>query len=480
MRQMGGNAALGVLLALTVLVAASCRNDPPEVDQAVISGEVYPGQDWRKLRRPDELGWSAPKLAAARAYARRIDSAAVMIVDDGLVVDAWGDIARNFQCHSMRKSLLSALYGAYADNGVLDLSKTLAQLNINDYGSSMTPEEKQATVGDLIKARSGVYLEALGESPDMKALRPLRHSHPPGTFWYYNNWDFNALGTIFEQATGENLFAAFERRLARPLRMQDFSAGHCRYKTNYDYGTPGVSMHRYYLFRMSARDLARIGLLYLREGSWEGRRILAKRWVRESTASHSRLGPGKGYGYMWWTGTDSGLLPNVRVKGHCYSAAGWGGHRLIVLPWRNLVIVHRVNTDNPHKSVADHQIGRLVWHLLEAAGETGIGPRPTIDAAEGVRLTGEEMKSLLPGCTIRGEGFIAELTEDYRFELGLEGKRVDGGTWRIDSDMLWLKAPITTGGRALPLMLALKNKMLSWYDHDGTLVGRGTIGKKEG
>ena len=121
-----------------------------------------------------------------------------MIVDDGVVVDAWGDISRNFQCHSMRKSILSAIIGVHVDQGHLDLSQTLAQLGIDDYAPGLTAEEKQATVGDLIQARSGVYHVALGESREMKAMRPERHSHPAGTFWYYNNWDFNALGTIFE------------------------------------------------------------------------------------------------------------------------------------------------------------------------------------------------------------------------------------------------------------------------------------------
>jgi CubicO group peptidase (beta-lactamase class C family) len=56
----------------------------------------------------------------------------------------------------------------------------------------------------------------------MKAKRPKRHSHAPGTFWYYNNWDFNAFGTIFEQETGTKIFEEFDRRIAKPLQMEDF------------------------------------------------------------------------------------------------------------------------------------------------------------------------------------------------------------------------------------------------------------------
>jgi len=74
----------------------------------------------------------------------------------------------------------------------------------------------------------------------MKAARPRRHSHPPGTFYYYNNWDFNALGTIFRQRTGLDIFEAFERRIARPLDMADFEASDGWYAD----GTE--SIHPYY------------------------------------------------------------------------------------------------------------------------------------------------------------------------------------------------------------------------------------------
>ena len=53
----------------------------------------------------------------------------------------------------------------------------------------------------------------------MDELRPARFSHAPGTFWYYNNWDFNALGAIYEHAAGDSVFGAFNREIARPIGM---------------------------------------------------------------------------------------------------------------------------------------------------------------------------------------------------------------------------------------------------------------------
>jgi CubicO group peptidase (beta-lactamase class C family) len=398
-----------------------------------------------------------------------------MIVDNGIVIDAWGDIARNFRCHSMRKSLLSGLMGTYASDGTIDLSKSLAELNINDYPNHLSDIEKKATVGDLIRARSGIYIEALGESPDMKARRPKRHSHPPGTYWYYNNWDFNALGTIFEQETGQGLFEAFDRKLARPLQMQDFDPANCSYKTNYDYGAPGLTMHRYFDMRMSARDLARFGLLFLREGRWQDKRLVPRKWVRESTASHSPIGPNIGYGYMWWTGSAAGLCENVHLKGHSYIASGWRGHRMIVLPWRNLIVVHRVDTDQPGNAVENHQFGRLLWHILDAAGESDIGPEPTLKAAAGNTLNGRQLKQILPGSTIKGPDFEVRLSKGNRFEVWSGAKRIDTGTWGVQSGKFWLKTGMLTSGQKAKLTLVLDGDRLKWFDNQGTLQGQGYI-----
>jgi CubicO group peptidase (beta-lactamase class C family) len=193
--------------------------------------------------------------------------------------------------------------GIYAAEGKIDISNTLQELGIDDH-IPLTEAEKQATVTDLLRARSGVYIPAAGEAPGMKAMRPERGSHLPGTFWYYNNWDFNTLGTIFDQETGEeSIYQAFKKRIADPIGMQDYPIESLRYEYE------SYSMHPYYGFRMSTRDLARFGLLFLREGQWRDQQIVPPDWVRESTASHSERGPDSGYGYMWWTGVKGGLFP---------------------------------------------------------------------------------------------------------------------------------------------------------------------------
>ena len=378
---------LAVLLTGCDQPAAAPTPDAVQVPFDSAAEAVYPGRTWQSAETPEDLGWSSEKLAVAREFSEQLDSAAVMIVDDGIVVDAWGDIARNYICHSMRKSLVSALYGIYVAEGKIDISMTLQELGIDDH-TPLTEEEKQATVADLLKARSGVYIPAVGESAPMKASRPERGSHPAGTFWYYNNWDFNALGTIFDQETGErNIYQAFKRRIADPIGMQDFSTEDLQY----DYEP--TSVHPYYGFLMSTRDLARFGLLLARGGRWGSEQIIPESWIAESTTSYSDAGASGGYGYMWWIAADGKHLPNVVLPDGSFSAQGYRGHYALVIPEWDIVIIHRFDTFTPTGQVSDSEFGYLVRLILRAGPEgldLGIP-----NAAEGIELGEAELRGFV-------------------------------------------------------------------------------------
>ena len=321
---------------------------------------IFPGTTWTHVPSADQIGWSEEKLRAARAYAGTIDTAAVMIVVGGRVLDEWGEVTTRVNAHSIRKSLLSALYGIHVRDGRIQLTKTLAELGIDDR-NSLSLVEKSATVGDLLKARSGVYHPALYETPRMATARPARGSYPPGAFWYYNNWDFNALGTICEQATQTSLFADFKTRIADPLGMEDFR------REDGTYVRGPESIHAAYPFRMTARDLARFGLLYLRGGQWGDKAVVPRDWVEESTRSYSDLGQSGGYGYLWWVAPNGGPhFTSADFKGRVFSARGAGGHFLVVVPYLDLVVVHRVNTDVKGREVTNSQFGHLMQLILDA------------------------------------------------------------------------------------------------------------------
>jgi CubicO group peptidase (beta-lactamase class C family) len=333
-------AALLMLVLLLRLAAAADR---------------FPGAEWGHLS-PSQAGWSESGLRAARAWSQQIDSTAVMVVQGGVAVAEWGDTTKRTELASVRKSLLSALIGIAVAERKISLDGTLAELGIDDNPPSLTDVEKQATIRMLLEARSGVYHAALYETPGMAARRPPRGSHLPGTFWYYNNWDFNALGTIYERATGTGIFEAFDRLIARPIGMQDYRPEDGVYVTGPE------SIHRAYPIRMSARDLARFALLYLNNGAWAGRQIVPADWVRESTRPYSQNENGWGYGYLWWTAGDADQLPPGS-----FFAQGAGGQFAFVVPANDLVVVSRVDLDVYLPEPRLRDAATLVRLVLQAA-----------------------------------------------------------------------------------------------------------------
>ena len=83
---------------------------------------------------------------------------------------------------------------------------TLADLGMTDHGG-LLPIEQGATHRDLISARSGIY-HAASNAGDNSADAPDRGSQEPGTYFLYNNWDFNAAGGAFELQTGIDIYDA--------------------------------------------------------------------------------------------------------------------------------------------------------------------------------------------------------------------------------------------------------------------------------
>ena len=195
------------------------------------------GKDGFEKTDPENAGFSSEELKKVSVYAGKIGTGAITALYDGKLFYSWGDTSKNFPCHSIRKPFLGALYGIYSsrpDKKIIDIRSTLEDLAKDDIPPSRSRQEKQASVRDLLMSRSGVYHEAAAESEKMKRLRPDRGSRLPGTFFYYNNWDFNVLGTIFEKTTGKNIFISFKKEIAARIGMKDFSTYLCSYSYDKD------------------------------------------------------------------------------------------------------------------------------------------------------------------------------------------------------------------------------------------------------
>lgn len=274
---------------------------------------------------------------------------AFIAIKNDSVLAQWGDIHLPIMTHSARKSIMSVLYGIAIDKGLIRLNQTLAELHIDDNKAPLTAIEKTCTVRDLLMSRSGIYIEAAGETKEMKAMRPQRGQHKPGEFFYYNNWGFNVLGAIFEQQTHLSIGEAIEQWLAKPLGMKKFKANYVIYKQ------PDYSEHRQYIIFMTAEDMARIGLLMLNNGQWKGKTIVSANWVAESTAPHSEdknNEPFDHYAYLWLNDTDEGT----------FWASGWGGQFMIVDRQHQLVVVSRNDTG---RSLV--QQGLFMWKGKQAS-----------------------------------------------------------------------------------------------------------------
>ncbi len=298
---------------------------------------------------PESVGWSSADLQVATALFKRSGYASIMAIYDGQVFYSKGNTKINYWCHSIRKPLLNALYGIHVEKGNIDLEKTLGELAIDDIPPVLTSQEKHAKVEHILKSRSGVYHKAAAELPEMAFQRPERGSHLPDTYFYYNNWDFNVAGTIFEQETGTKIFEEFEKQIAIPIGMQDFDSENCYYQ----YETE-KSQHPAYSFRMSTRDMARFGVLYQKKGMWDDNQVISEDWITRSTTAYSLADSNhaSGYGMMWNVIHENSMVHNI-IGYSGYYHTGIGIHALIIIPELKLVVVERYDTDGYYTDPGD-------------------------------------------------------------------------------------------------------------------------------
>jgi CubicO group peptidase (beta-lactamase class C family) len=347
-------------MASLLLGGAGCATPPKH---------VFPGANWEY----NQAGLPPEVVREVDVFVRTLDTTSLMVVKDGRVVYEYGNVAEPCYLASARKSVLSMLYGPYVANGTIRLDATLKDLGMSDVGG-LLPIEERAKVMDLITARSGVYHPASNDG-DLLEFAPKRGSQEPGSYWLYSNWDFNAAGAAFERMTGRNIYDALRDDLAIPIGMQDFN----RERQKKD-EKPERSQYPAYPMWLSARDMARLGYLMLRQGRWQDRRLIPAEWVRRSTKVVTPLaemhpetmqsGP-FGYGYMWWVW--DGPFASGPYHG-AYTASGAHGQWISVLPALDMVVVHVASwsSTGPRHSVDKPDYYRLLDLLT--------GKRPASEA----------------------------------------------------------------------------------------------------
>jgi CubicO group peptidase (beta-lactamase class C family) len=355
---------------LVLLALASLQAQPS-------TRSVFPGKQWDYVSRAElgTYGWSADVLQKATTFIRDdSNTTGLVVVDRGRVVYQYGDIEELSYVASVRKSILSMLYGYWVENGTIKLDTTLEALNIDDIGG-LLPVEKKATIRDVITARSGVYHPASYSGDDL-AEAPPRGSQKPGTYMLYSNWDFNVAGAIFEQLTKRSIYDELQAQLAIPLEFEDWDRS-----AQHKEGDLTVSKYPAYPIWVSTRDMARIGYVMLHEGQWNGRQVISRDWARRIVSVVTpvqEMNPARrrdgyfGYSYMWWVW--DGAKAVGPFKG-AYSAVGAVGQWITVFPAVNMVVAHK--THNIYgRSTTTASWQRIIELLMEAKGVKMAEPYP--------------------------------------------------------------------------------------------------------
>jgi len=345
-------APLGLTLDLEAIraartrIAGMLRADPAALDAVDYTPQA--GEDW-PLSTPAEQGLDPAQVAELYLDAAALEKLLGLLVirHDKLVAEdyfnGWS-MAQKARLQSVTKSFTSALVGIALAEGqlsgveqkMLDFFPALAD-QVTD------PRKREITLQQLLQMRAGYPWEEsdpglfeilyAGFRPAYLVEFPL--SHDPGTTFQYSNLSSHLLGIIVARATGEDLRAYAGPRLFAPLEIepgqwiQDWEG----------YYNGHADLH------LSAREAARFGLLYLREGEYQGQRILPAGWVRASLKNYSdavdsggieasRVGRyfrEVGYGYQWWS---------ARVGAHRFNLAwGHGGQFIILLDELEMLIV---------------------------------------------------------------------------------------------------------------------------------------------
>jgi CubicO group peptidase (beta-lactamase class C family) len=299
------------------------------------------GEDWM-VSTPAEQGLDPRLVAELYLNAAELERLyGLLVVKNGhLIAEKYfneGSVEQKARIQSATKSVTSALVGIALDRGCLS---SVDQKMLDSFpevaGQITDPRKEQITIRDMLQMRAGYPWEethpALWEGLLSGRYVPLVEGFPltadPGTEFQYSNLTSNWLGIIVDRACGMHLKAYAEEHLFSPMGMEAGEWG-----TDWDGHNNGCGdLH------LTARDMAKFGLLYLDDGEWEGNQILAADWVHDSLRTYSEdawdnIGRFRdiGYGYQWWSARAGDQQVNF--------AWGHGGQLIVLVDELDMVVV---------------------------------------------------------------------------------------------------------------------------------------------
>lgn len=268
--------------------------------------------------------------AAFVEMAKQSDTAGIVILQNGQRLVEYSPKKR-IHVQSVSKTMLSLAAGCLRTDGKLPS----LDISLGEVFPKLKGDPKEAvTLKQLMSHVSGVQHsrnERGLNSEQFKALRDTRAyafaqplENPPGTSWRYNNTGMILTVAMIEAIAGESLPKYLERRLFRPMGIR--SASWLRDGAGNAYGYMGLII--------SAEDLAKLGQLVLDEGMWDGKPLIDKAWMRESTQQPAFPKLNGIQSLVWFV---QGLPPEPPP--FFIQHSGDGGNWLLVFPQLKLVAV---------------------------------------------------------------------------------------------------------------------------------------------
>ncbi|MEM9495288.1 MAG: serine hydrolase [Pseudomonadota bacterium] len=318
---------------------------------------------------PAAVKAAADRAFDAKTYGDGTETTAVLVVKDGDILferyrDGF-DAETSQRTWSVAKSIAATVIGAAVHQGLIEVDKP-AGLAV--WSSPGDPRAK-ITLADLLHMSSGLDAGPAGNRTDdvyFGGGRVIDHAMSrrlvaaPGTRWYYaNNDTMLAMRALRERMDDDSAYLEFPfRTVTGPLGMSDTYL-------ETDWNGDFVMSSQVWT---TARDLARLGLLYLADGVWAGERILPKDWsafvARPAPDQPGPRANGEarpGYGAQFWLFDERHDLP-----AGTYAAMGNRGQYLVIVPERNMLIIRRGFDDN---GGARFDIAAFARDVLKAAAQ---------------------------------------------------------------------------------------------------------------
>ncbi len=378
-------AVLLSVLCLTTARPARARAQERGRPAAATSRTVWPADEWQSAT-PESQGLSVPALDAAAAYAANPGGGSGCIIRHGYLVKEWGDPKKLADIKSATKGAVgTTILGLAVKAGLV----TLDDRAVKHYpGIGVTavdsPKDRLAeiTIRQLATMTAG-----------FDDGRPPRLVYPPGTDSIYSNDSANMLAELLTLRFGEDLAEVLKREVMDPIGV---STSEWKWRENV-YRSKTINGLRSREFAsgitITHRALARIGYLYLHEGDWNGRRILAREFIGTATRP-TDLPSFVPYYALFWGSNGRGTFR--AIPRDTYWALGLGDSFVVVCPSLDLVAVRlgvgSVKSQLPGGERADEWGNRVEGFfrlVAKAAGaaqpaETRPAPYPPSPVIKGV------------------------------------------------------------------------------------------------